>query len=104
MRPYLFARARDLLRKDLIRKTAETPKSTYFVVKNEDGREFNVEVFYESRDGGNSIFKWKCDCDFMGIQGISNGTLCSHVMAAFLYIGLGDYVETFKYFLRKRHG
>jgi hypothetical protein len=104
MRPYLFVRARELIRKGLIRKTAETPRAVYFVAQNEKGKEFNIEICYENRPDGNSIFSWKCDCDFMGIQGVPNKTICSHIIAAFIIMGLDIWIETFRYFLRKRHG
>lgn len=101
MRKYLFLRAADLICKGLIRPAGESPKAYYFTGKNEKGKEFNVEIFYEYRDGTNSILRWKCDCHYMGVQGISNGGVCSHVLAAFTYIILGKFVETFRFLVNK---
>jgi len=45
-------------------------KSHYFEVLSDSGNKHNV------------IIKLGCDCRYMGVQGIANGDICSHILAA----------------------
>lgn len=51
----------------------------FYRVVSESGEEYNVSISVD------------CDCRYMGVQGIANGKVCSHIMAIFQDIlDLGD--------------
>ena len=45
-------------------------KTHFFEVLSKSGEKYNVSI------------KVGCDCKFMGVQGIANGHICSHILAA----------------------
>ena len=45
-------------------------KTHFFEVQSGSGEKYNVSI------------KIGCDCRYMGVQGIANGKMCSHVLAA----------------------
>lgn len=49
-------------------------KAHFFKVKSDSGAEHSVSI------------QVGCDCDYMGIQGIANSQICSHVLAVFVDI------------------
>jgi len=46
-------------------------KKHFFKVKSSSGQEYNIEV------------QANCDCEYMGIQGVVNSQICSHILAVF---------------------
>jgi len=45
-------------------------KKHFFKVASESGEDHNVSI------------QLSCDCTFMSVQGVANGQICSHILAA----------------------
>ena len=65
--------------KNYLQKKAEQHKVThefsgrqhFFKVESKSGQEYSVSI------------QAKCDCKYMGVQGVANGEICSHILAVF---------------------
>ena len=85
MRKYLFAQARKIILNGEIERTILREGSEWFKVKNPSGKEFEVHLWYERRENKNSLLRWNCNCEYMGMSGIANRTICSHILAVFIW-------------------
>lgn len=56
-------------------KKVYSGKLHFFEVTSKSGEKYNVSI------------QANCDCRFMGIQGIANGKICSHIIAVCKKIG-----------------
>jgi len=85
MRENLFDRVTKLIKEGSIKPIFKGEYKEIFEVKGKDTI-YTVTIEYEPRNGQmNGIFRWSCDCPYMGIIGVPNRAMCSHCISVICY-------------------
>jgi len=56
-------------------------KNHFFEVKSKSGEKYTVQI------------KVGCDCRYMGVQGVANSKICSHILAVFKEVVKNGQIE-----------